>query len=111
MKLTTTNVTVCDGKYTFVLDEGTDGLRDILRYGEPWMKEESGYLVKYNRGIGALAAELNDARIELAALKADPLREAATRVVEWIKEEPESKPPFSLIRKLAESVIGPQDWS
>jgi hypothetical protein len=58
-----TEVDVCDGKYTFVLDEGTDHLTEIKRYHEPWSSRiEPGLEVRYGRAIGALAAEVNAAR-------------------------------------------------
>jgi hypothetical protein len=32
-------IDLCDGKYTYILDEDT-GVQEVLRYGEPWRKED-----------------------------------------------------------------------
>lgn len=56
----TTNISVCDGKYTFVCDEHMS-VFGILRHGEPW-SDEPPYNLKYGRAISALASELHEAR-------------------------------------------------
>ncbi|AHK11189.1 hypothetical protein S14_77 [Shewanella sp. phage 1/4] len=32
-------IDLCDGKYTYILDEVT-GVQEVLRYGEPWRKDD-----------------------------------------------------------------------
>jgi hypothetical protein len=57
-----TEITFCDGKYTFVLAEDTDYLIEIRRYGEPWSTKIVGPgQVVFGRAIGSLAALLCDA--------------------------------------------------
>lgn len=57
-----TELTCCDGKYTFVLAEDTDYLIEIRRYGRPWSASIVGPgQVVFGRAIGCLAAVLGDA--------------------------------------------------
>lgn len=56
-----TEITVCDGKYTFVLTEDTDCLIEIKRYGEPWSANIAGpSQIAFGRAIGCLAGVLAD---------------------------------------------------
>ena len=57
-----TEITLCSGKYTFVLAEDTDCLIEIKRYGEPWSANISGPAqIAFGRAIGCLAGVLADA--------------------------------------------------
>ena len=59
--MTTTQVSVNDGKYTIVI--GDNGNMHALRYGEPWGRDLAGDNLVY-----WLAVELDMARRELASL-------------------------------------------
>lgn len=57
-----TEITFCDGKYTFVLAEDTDYLLEIRRYGQPWSTNIVGRgQIVFGRAIGSLAAVLCEA--------------------------------------------------
>lgn len=58
-----TELTFCDGKYTFVLaEEGTDYLLEIKRYGKAWSTNIVGPgQIVFGRAIGCLAAIASDA--------------------------------------------------
>lgn len=57
-----TEITLCDGKYTFVLAENTDCLIEIKRYGEAWSANIAGPgQIAFGRAIGSLAGVLADA--------------------------------------------------
>lgn len=57
-----TELTFCDGKYTFVLTEDTDYLIEIKRYGQAWSTNIVGPgRIVFGRAIGSLAALLCDA--------------------------------------------------
>lgn len=54
-----TEITFCDGKYTFVLAEDTDYLIEIKRYGKAWSTNIVGPgQIVFGRAIGCLAAIL-----------------------------------------------------
>ncbi|OAH45459.1 hypothetical protein AX777_17800 [Sphingobium yanoikuyae] len=56
-----TELTFCDGKYTFVLAEDTDYLIEIRRYGKAWSANIVGPgQIVFGRAIGSLAAMLCD---------------------------------------------------
>jgi hypothetical protein len=57
-----TEITFCDGKYTFVLAEGTDYLIEVRRYDQPWSTTIVGPgRIVFGRAIGSLAAVVCDA--------------------------------------------------
>lgn len=58
-------IDLCDGKYTYILDEDT-GVQEVLRYGEPWRKDD---LLGDNLVL-AMAHEISNLKYLLD--KADP---------------------------------------
>ena len=60
--MTTTHVSVNDGKYTIVISD--NGRMHALRYGEPWARDLAGDNLVY-----WLAVELAEAREQLRVLE------------------------------------------